>query len=839
MKLKNRIITFLLSAIMIFTGVPITAHADDIVTYDKWKLEEAAWPKKPSENMNVDFVFTYTEPVATLAGRCKSVNDSCFHAWQWLEDVYYYNEIVHPAEYTDLDNLIKSARNSESIATNGYKESIIDILNRISKDSARANYNYNIEKSSHIDKTTVIKLINNGQGFTDGSSEEAHAWLAEVETYFKNKSGFASKDIMDALNSVKNLSNIDTGKCRDKIIGYMISLISLPTYDGTIYQNNKAIVTGNAILTEETAESATFTATATFNGNEYADVRVYDKTIDPPIVKTVYKVIDVVWTGGSLTEAPSKAEFTLQDEANPNAEKIVKETTNISMSAKNQDGTYVQYEAFLFFNEQILSAHKEFRAPEAVYKVQSAKWNGSFNQMPTSCEMTIRIERGSDVSTKTITTKTIKLIDSTSSSKTYEASLLYETHTLTATITYKRPSRTVTLSANDISWDLTKDGTIKQMWDRAKANVSYNGSGEAYPISGPGIDIFVDGPGKYTIVWECTEGLQCTQVATITGELIIGPPMPPASIEDPFNPAPSITAFTTDIYLVKGQKFDIGAFTLVNSTDSEYFKISKKNIATAKKATGDKEVLIINGTQKIAVHIEESKLTKKMTLDAGKVVDLSTGLSDKYNIFWYSSNPDAVLVDKDGTITALNKGTSTISACVNGSRFNCVVKVKEPTISSNRLLHINVNSSKTIKIKGLKGWMSSDNTIVSVKGNKIKALKTGTVTLTTYKDGNEYNIKVFVEDPSIVNEGVTLSKKTYKIVSATNNIIPLEFASIEMSRPIIFKSNNPSVAYVNSNQEIVVTDNAGKATLTAKVNGKTIKIKVESSSFFTKKIDEL
>ena len=57
MKLKNRIITFLLSAIMIFTGVPITAHADDIVTYDKWKLEEAAWPKKPSENMNVDFVY--------------------------------------------------------------------------------------------------------------------------------------------------------------------------------------------------------------------------------------------------------------------------------------------------------------------------------------------------------------------------------------------------------------------------------------------------------------------------------------------------------------------------------------------------------------------------------------------------------------------------------------------------------------------------------------------------------------------------------------------------------------------------------------------------------------
>ena len=96
--------------------------------------------------------------------------------------------------------------------------------------------------------------------------------------------------------------------------------------------------------------------------------------------------------------------------------------------------------------------------------------------------------------------------------------------------------------------------------------------------------------------------------------------------------------------------------------------------------------------------------------------------------------------------------------------------------------------------------------------------------LRTEFDGKEYIIKVFVENPEITTAGITSAgKNKYKLELAPGGSAKIEFTAID--QPVVFKSNNGETAYVDADGTIKA-NKAGKAKLTAKINGKTVTITV-------------
>lgn len=133
------------------------------------------------------------------------------------------------------------------------------------------------------------------------------------------------------------------------------------------------------------------------------------------------------------------------------------------------------------------------------------------------------------------------------------------------------------------------------------------------------------------------------------------------------------------------------------------------------------------------------------------------------SITWTSSNPEAVHVDSNGTVTALAKGNSTITAALeNGHTEKCIVRCgwsdgsvaptpgsgsTPATSTANTGLALNrtdftmsrEGETFMLKVSGTDSapaWSSSDSSVAGVSSSgKVTALKHGTVTVTATVDG--------------------------------------------------------------------------------------------------------
>ncbi len=144
---------------------------------------------------------------------------------------------------------------------------------------------------------------------------------------------------------------------------------------------------------------------------------------------------------------------------------------------------------------------------------------------------------------------------------------------------------------------------------------------------------------------------------------------------------------------------------------------------------------------------------KKKTLYVGQTYSLSLkGATGK--ITWESSNKKVASV-KDGTVTAIAKGKSKISATYNNKTYKCTVTVKKAKISAasseleaGKTLSLNMNGPK------VKKWSSSDSSIATVSGNEkqatVNGLKAGTVAITA-KGENGKNYKIVLNICSTTN----------------------------------------------------------------------------------------
>lgn len=300
-------------------------------------------------------------------------------------------------------------------------------------------------------------------------------------------------------------------------------------------------------------------------------------------------------------------------------------------------------------------------------------------------------------------------------------------------------------------------------------------------------------------------------------------------VEDAVTATPDITAATTELYLIKGQKFNLpeAGYT---STDKNYVTVSSKGAVKAKKVTEPgRDVAIENGKRSISIKISEPKITKKMTIEAGTANNVQLSYDAEHlEVLWVSSAPDVVSVSKSGEIKGISKGKATVSAYINGKAFKCVVTVKETVAQATRTVHMNVNTTKKISIKGLKKYewtVVSGNGATPKKGGKIYISQTGEVKLKTEKNGKTYEALVYVEDPTITSDKILLAgNNRYSILMKEGDKVKLKYKNVEQR--VLFKSSKTAVAYDNG-MGVIKAKKAGKTTLKAKINGKTVTIKIE------------
>ncbi len=193
-----------------------------------------------------------------------------------------------------------------------------------------------------------------------------------------------------------------------------------------------------------------------------------------------------------------------------------------------------------------------------------------------------------------------------------------------------------------------------------------------------------------------------------------------------------------------------------------------------------------------------------------------------------------VYITSAGKITAIGVGTTVLTA-PNGTEYT--VTVSDPV---EQVQYIAVGKKKTLKFPSVKNakaqWESEDPGIAYVNEKGVVSTYQYTAGETavncTYNPygiegaGFTYTAVIYVEDPRI--DLPSEKTNTYTLSAKTGDRIDLDFLNDDshaVYQPVVFKSNRPAVAFVDEN-DVIRANEAGSAKLTARINGKSISIKV-------------
>lgn len=260
----------------------------------------------------------------------------------------------------------------------------------------------------------------------------------------------------------------------------------------------------------------------------------------------------------------------------------------------------------------------------------------------------------------------------------------------------------------------------------------------------------------------------------------------------------------------------------------------KTIIVTCKSAALNSEVsvkLYINYVVK-EITLNSNELSLTMQEEYKLTTTLSPVEAVNTEIIWSSTDSEVAKV-KDGVVTGVKPGECYIKATLkDGSVYaECKVEVKKPIMDITSKT-IAKGQSFTLKTKYLPGkikWETSNSKIAKVEKGKVTAKSAGTVTITASSEKYKVTCTVKVTNPVIVNsdgdgvEGITVTKgfdRKLKIKGSTSKVT--------------WKSSNEKIAVVKDG---LVTGKAkGTCTISAKVDGKTIKCKVtvKSNKFETR-----
>lgn len=254
------------------------------------------------------------------------------------------------------------------------------------------------------------------------------------------------------------------------------------------------------------------------------------------------------------------------------------------------------------------------------------------------------------------------------------------------------------------------------------------------------------------------------------------------------------------------------------ATVSEDGTITAKSEGTTNvtiKVGSDKNVL----TCKITI-LSPSPSSENEALNAGETKKINVNYCANQNINYVSNDTSIVTVDNNGNITALRKGTTTVTITVDDTVLTLNVTVNnDPTLNISKKT-IYAGNSFNLKIIGLVGnatFTSSNSKVATVDSNgKVTCKSAGNSTISVIANGITLNCTITVKNSALNCTNKTIYVKnsfTLKVVKGLNG-------------KANFKSSNNKIAKVD-NKGKVTCKSAGTCVITANANGLSLQCKVK------------
>ena len=255
-----------------------------------------------------------------------------------------------------------------------------------------------------------------------------------------------------------------------------------------------------------------------------------------------------------------------------------------------------------------------------------------------------------------------------------------------------------------------------------------------------------------------------------------------------------------------------------------------KITATADGKKGECTVTVFKGF----VAVSEVKLGKtEVTLYVGEEETLTASVlpdnaTDK-TITWTSSDKSIASVES-GKVKAVKKGDATITAKAGDKTAEAKIVVLAPvsgiTLNKNRLdMIIGETETLTATITPADAdpkepitWTTSDETIATVDGGKVTAVKEGEATVTATSDGKPATCIVKVDYIHVSEISLDITEKTL-YVGETLNLTATVSPENSTYKTVEWTSSDKSVATVDAEGKVDAIGK-GTTTITAKADGK-------------------
>jgi uncharacterized protein YjdB len=234
----------------------------------------------------------------------------------------------------------------------------------------------------------------------------------------------------------------------------------------------------------------------------------------------------------------------------------------------------------------------------------------------------------------------------------------------------------------------------------------------------------------------------------------------------------------------------------------------------------------------VRISLEKTTLVLNKGLQETLVVAYNPADTTQQGVAWSSNNSSVATVDATGLVTAVAKGSATITATstVNTSiSENCVVTVQEIllteisfTSSSMNLAGTGTTGSFTVIYtpadtteRGII-WKSDDAAVATVSGGKVTAVGAGTTTITASSAtvpgiSKNATVTVTVTPPT----GISLASTTLDLIKGQTETLVVTFTPPDATeKGIDWTSSDPSVATVDAAGRVTAIA-GGTATITA------------------------
>ena len=259
-----------------------------------------------------------------------------------------------------------------------------------------------------------------------------------------------------------------------------------------------------------------------------------------------------------------------------------------------------------------------------------------------------------------------------------------------------------------------------------------------------------------------------------------------------------------------------------------YKQIGVALLMSATLATTAPAALPIMNNVSVAEAASVKLSSKNLTLIIGQSQLLKlSGTSSK--ITWTTKNKSIATVDKKGKVTAKKKGTTVITASVNGKKYTCKVTVESPKLNKTSI-SLNTKQSTRLKLNGTKQkvkWVSKNKSIATVNsGGIVTAKKAGSTVITASIGKKQYNCKITVKKPIVTVTSLKLNRTLLELTEEQSFKLSVTVSPANATdKTVSWDSSNYSVVDVDDSGNLVAYS-AGSAIITATSGNKSVRCKV-------------